>query len=380
MAPKWHRYGDAALALLLACVATVELLAWGGAPGVWSLLLVLVSTVPLALRRKAPFVSFVSVQVGLHLLTHLNPGFDNDSLAFVVAYFLSLYSVGRHATGTEGWLAAGGVMVAMGDFIASEGSDLGDVAFVLALVGAPYAAGLTLRLRREREVVLKARNDALLAEQEEVARRAVTEERSRIARELHDVVSHAISVTVLQARGARWQLGRCEDDVRRALDAIEQTNRAALGDMRRLLAVLRDTDSDPATPQQPQPSLQHLDALVREVSASGVPVSVELDGAPLSVPPGVDLSAYRIIQEALTNVLKHAGPAHATVRLAYGSDALVVSIHDDGSKAAVASGSGHGLIGIRERVAVVGGELTAGPGADGGFEVRARLPYALEAS
>ena len=380
MAPVWHRYGDAALALLLAGGAMVELLAWGGAPGVSSLLLVLVSTVPLALRRTAPLVSFVAVQVGLHLLTHLNPGFDNDSMAFVVAYFLSLYSVGRHATGTEAWLAAGGVMVVMGDFIASEGSDLGDVAFVLAVVGAPYAAGLTLRLRREREAVLQARNEALRAEQEEVARRAVTEERSRIARELHDVVSHAISVTVLQARGARWQLGRSEEDVRRALDAIEQTNTAALGDMRRLLAVLRDTDSDPATTQQPQPSLQHLDALVREVSASGVPVSVELDGARVPVPPGVDLSAYRIIQEALTNVLKHAGPARATVRLAYGSDALVVSIQDDGAQAAAPNGSGHGLIGIRERVAVVGGEVTAGPGADGGFEVRARLPYALEAS
>ena len=154
MAPIWHRYGDAALALLLACGATVELLAWGGAPAVSSLLLVLVSTVPLALRRTAPLVSFVAVQVGLHLLAHLNPGFDNDSMAFLVAYFLSLYSVGRYATGTEAWLAAGGVMVAMGDFIASEGSDLGDVAFVLALVGAPYAVGLTLRLRREREAVL----------------------------------------------------------------------------------------------------------------------------------------------------------------------------------------------------------------------------------
>ena len=213
-----------------------------------------------------------------------------------------------------------------------------------------------------------------------MARRAVTEERLRIARELHDVVSHAISVTVLQARGARWQLGRSEEDVRRALDAIEQTNTAALGDMRRLLAVLRDTDSDPATTQQPQPSLRHLDALVREVSASGVPVSVELDGARVPVPPRVDLSAYRIIQEALTNVLKHAGPAHATVRLAYGSDALVVSIQDDGAQTAAPNRSGHGLIGIRERVAVVGGEVTAGPGADGGFEVRARLPYALEAS
>ena len=380
MVPIRHKYGDAALALVLACAATVELLVWGGTPDVPSLLLVLASTVPLAVRRTAPVVSFVSVQVGLRLLTYADPGFDNDSMAFVIAYFLSLFSVGRHATGVHAWLGAAGVMVSMGAFFSSEGSDPGDVAFVLAVVGAPYAAGLTIRLRRERETVLNARNEALRAEQEEVARRAVAEERSRIARELHDVVSHAISVTVLQARGARWQLGRSEEEVRRALDAIEQTNTAALGDMRRLLAVLRDTDNDPATPLRPQPSLQHLDALAREVSSSGVPVSVKVEGVPAPVPPGVDLSAYRIIQEALTNVLKHAGSARATVRLDYGADALVVSIRDDGAGPPADTGGGHGLIGIRERVAVVGGEVTAGPCPDGGFEVRARLPYALEPS
>ncbi|MGN6131540.1 MAG: sensor histidine kinase, partial [Nocardioidaceae bacterium] len=205
-------------------------------------------------------------------------------------------------------------------------------------------------------------------------------------RELHDVVSHAISVTVLQARGGRKLVGQDDDAVRRALDAIEQTNAAALGDMRRLLAVLRDTESEADVPAEPdgraapQPSLEHLDHLVARVRESGLPVDVAVGGAAEPVPPGVDLSAYRIIQEALTNTLKHAGPgARARVRVDYGHDGLTVEVRDDGRNGVPRGpGTGHGLIGIRERVAVVGGEVETGPADGGGFVVRARLPYAVE--
>ena len=210
----------------------------------------------------------------------------------------------------------------------------------------------------------------------------MVEERARIARELHDVVSHAISVTVLQARGARRTLGHDEGQVRRALDAIEQTNTAALSDMRRLLAVLRDTEdaeSGGAEPHAPQPTLDQLESLVDQVRASGVPVEVEIVGRRLSVPPGVDLSAYRIVQEALTNVdqARGSGHGHGHPRPSTRTRSAYV-IRDDGAGGRV-NGTGHGLIGIRERVAVVGGEVIAGPGDRGGFTVAARLPYSLEA-
>jgi signal transduction histidine kinase len=247
-----------------------------------------------------------------------------------------------------------------------------------------------IRLRLERERLLRERNAALQRDQEARARAAVAAERARIARELHDVVAHAISVTVMQARGGRAMLGRDETEVRRALDAIEQTNTAALSDMRRLLAVLRDTEDEPSGRSAPQPSLVNLEQLVEQVRAAGLVVELAVTGErsdpDIPVPPGVDLSAYRIVQEALTNVLKHAGPtATARVEVDYGPDSLRVTVLDDGvgpldaSGAPESDGSGHGLVGIRERVAVIGGRVEAGSGPGGdGFVVTAVLPYALE--
>lgn len=364
-----RRHGDVALALGVAALMTVELLAWVEDDLVLSVATGLLAALPLAARQRAPLLMFVASFVGIESLGSLQPGFDNDSLAFVLVFFLALYSVGRHAAATEAWLGAVGVLGVMALFTHDEGgltqADAGDIAFVFVFVGAPWAVGLTLRLRGERETSLRAENE-----------RVRIEERSTIARELHDVVAHAISVTVLQSRGARRMLGRDEDAVRRALDAIEHTNTQALSDMRRLLAVLRDSEGDAGT--APLPSLARLDDLVADVRGSGLPVEVEQTGHGGAVPPGVDLSAYRIIQEALTNVLKHAGAATATVRLDYGSDDLRVTVTDTG-QGGTPHGPGHGLIGIRERVAVVGGEIEVGPTDGGGFAVRARLPYSVEA-
>ena len=387
--PVLRTYGDTIAAVLLAAAMTVELLAWADDDVVRSVASGLLATLPFALRRRTPLAAFLLVMTGTHVLGLVQPGFDNDSMSFVAAFLWALYSLGRHARGLERWLGAASLVVVMVLFAQSEGglgqADLGDLAFLIGFVGAPWAAGLTIALRREREAALNAENRRLVSEQEELARRAVAEERARIARELHDVVSHAISVTVLQARGARRMLGVDEQQVRRALDAIEQTNTGALGDMRRLLAVLRDTERDHGTEPEhddrsPQPSLAHLDGLVEHVRSSGVPVEVLSHGAPRDVPPGVDLSAYRIVQEALTNVLKHARGAPTTVKLRYSDDELEVSVCDSGGPHGppTASGSGHGLLGIRERVAVVGGEVQAGPRPGGGFEVRVRLPYSLE--
>jgi len=386
-----RRYGDLLLAGVLAAAMSVELVSWVDAGLPAALGCALLATVPVALRRRNPLVSFVLMMFGIQLLAQVQPGFENDSMSFVLAFLIALYSLGRHATGTEAWLGVLGVAVVMLLFNLSEGgvgqTDLGDVAFLVGFVGAPWAAGLTLRLRRERETELSSEHERLRREQEQRARRAVAEERARIARELHDVVSHAISVTVLQARGARRTLTSDPDAARQALDAIEQTNTTALGDMRRLLAVLRDTEPDDAhtghVERAPQPSLDHLDTLVRHVCGSGVPVTVEVRGRRQPLPPGVDLSAYRIVQEALTNVLKHTARAEARVVLEYDDDALFVSVADDGLPGPLTrteEGGGHGLIGIRERVAVVGGEVTAGPRPEGGFEVRARLPFSVEVS
>jgi signal transduction histidine kinase len=260
------------------------------------------------------------------------------------------------------------------------GVDTGDIAFSLAFVGAPWLAGLTLRIRHDREHTWRARNEALRAEQEEREKRAVAAERARIARELHDVVSHAIAVTVLQARGARKMLGTDEQSVRRALDAIDHTNTQALSDMRRLLALLRDTEDSAL--DAPQPTLDQLPGLVDQVRGSGLPVELRVQGSPEEVPPGVELSAYRIVQEALTNVIKHAGPgARAAVDLRYGDEALELSVTDDGLGPVNGGGTrlGHGLVGIRERVAVVGGRVEAHRRDEGGFAIEVRLPYAVEA-
>ena len=236
------------------------------------------------------------------------------------------------------------------------------------IVVGPFLAGVVIRIRRERERLL-------VQERDERARAAVAEERTRIARELHDVVAHAMGVIVLQARGARHALDAPDDapdDALGAIDAIESTAGGALAEMRRLLGVLREDGEEIAL--APQPSLVHLDDLAAKLTEAGLPVDVTVDGDRRELPPGVDLSAYRIVQEALTNALKHAGPARAHVHLRYRPDHVEVEVLDDGKGDANGNGSGHGLLGMQERVSVFGGELETGPRDGGGFAVRARLP------
>ena len=224
-----RRYGDSLLAGVLTVLISAELLSWVESGLPTALACGVLATVPLAWRRKLPLVSFVLVMLGLHLMARVQPGFDNDSSSFVVAYLVTLYSRGRHASGIAARWGAAGVAVVMVLFNQSEGgvgqSNPGDVAFLIGFVGAPWAAGLALRLRNEREAQLNEEKKRLLREQEGRERRAVAEERARIARELHDVVAHAISVTVLQARGARRAMDIDPGAVRQALDAIERLAR-----------------------------------------------------------------------------------------------------------------------------------------------------------
>lgn len=395
---RWHTirgYADPALGVAVLALYAWEMAGWGpDRPGLL-LAVAAVGSLGLALRRRTPLVAFLLCGASIQGVTTVAPGFDNDSAALVITFGVSLYSLGRYAVGLEQWLGVVAVVAVMVSFVLSEAPgaasvDSGDVGFVLLFAGAPWGAGVVIRLRLERERLLRERNAALQRDQEAQARAAVAAERARIARELHDVVAHAISVTVMQARGGRAMLGRDATEVRRALDAIEQTNTAALSDMRRLLAVLRDTEDQPDGRAAPQPSLANLDQLVDQVRAAGLSVELAVTGSSLQqelpVPPGVDLSAYRIVQEALTNVLKHAGPtATARVEVEYGTDSLRVTVLDDGvgplgdTGLRSADGSGHGLVGIRERVAVIGGRVEAGSGPAGdGFVVAAVLPYAFE--
>jgi signal transduction histidine kinase len=206
----------------------------------------------------------------------------------------------------------------------------------------------------------------------EEARTAVADERARIARELHDLVGHSVSVMTLHAAGVRRLLGPEHEKAQESLLLIEQTGREALAEMRRLVGVLRRPEDAPAL--APQPSLRYLDRLVGQAREAGLPVEVRIEGDERELPASLDLTAYRIVQEGLTNAIKHSAAQHAEVFVRYGLSELELAISDDGTGSGNGGGGGHGLVGMRERVAVYGGELRAGPRPGGGYELRARLP------
>ena len=222
------------------------------------------------------------------------------------------------------------------------------------------------RGRDELQVKLEAARTA-------AAQRAVAEERARIARELHDVIAHSVSVMTVQAGAVRRLLQPGQERERLALEAIESTGREALTEMRRLVGLLRRQGTVPDF--SPQPSMRAVDVLVGTIREAGLPTELAVEGEPRELAPGVDLAAYRVIQEALTNALKYAGPARAWVTVRWREDEIEVEIANDGSSEAAGDGMGHGLIGLRERVALVGGTIESGPRAGGGFVVTARLPH-----
>jgi len=209
-------------------------------------------------------------------------------------------------------------------------------------------------------------------EREEQARLAVAEERARIARELHDVVGHSVSVMTVQASGVRRLLRPDQEREREALLVVERTGREALAEMRRMVGVLRRPEEAPAL--APQPSLEHLDRLVEQAREAGLPVELRIEGEPVALPAGIDLTAYRLVQEGLTNAIKHANANRAEVIVHYTNGGIEVMISDDGKGVGNGDGGGHGLVGMRERVSVYGGELDAGPQAGGGYRLHAKLP------
>jgi len=320
----------------------------------------------LLIRRRFPLVPLLAGLAVIELDNTVIKGLAEAGI-FLVAFIVALYSAGRWARGRMLVACALVVLAAIPLAAIEPGQPVGfgDIAFFVVFFGAPIVAGRLFRHRAERERVLVDEHETRTAE-------AIADERARIARELHDVVAHAISVIVLQARGGRRMLAEDPGETKAALDAIEHAGEQALAEMRRLLGMLRAADERATL--APQPGLARLDDLAAEVTAAGLPVEIRIEGDAVELPPSVDVSAYRIVQEALTNALKHAGPARANVCVRYHADALELEVVDDGSGNGAGGGSGHGLAGIRERVGVYGGELEAGAGLEGGFRLRARLP------
>jgi signal transduction histidine kinase len=350
-----------------------------GEPTPATFAVVVAGTVPLFWRRRHPLPVVAAVMLAL-LAGALFDASGNDAFSLPIAVAVAVYGAGAYAG--EAGAAATGATLITGGWVWTlfnpdvDGVDFGDLFFVAFVVLVPLLAGVAMRRRRLREDRLEKLAVRLDRERDELAQHAVTAERARIARELHDVVAHAISVIVLQARGGRSALADSPADAREAFDSIDATARQALAEMRRLLGLLRDTGDEAAL--GPMPGVASLGGLVSHMRQAGLPVEFSVEGEPTELPPGVDLSAYRIVQEGLTNALRHSGPALTHVVLTYGDREFGVRVTDDGRGVAGDNGSGYGLAGIRERVAIYGGQLEVGPGESGGFTLHARLPLGAQ--
>jgi len=376
-------YGIDVLVVAMVVIGIVE--AWvldevHGSPLGLSVFAVLAGGALLA-RRRFP----VAGPAAAVLVIGLQAVIWNHSVGYSFATFLvALIAAALFGMIGANWRGFGGfvlvaLVIELVVWLDPEG-DPGDLFFVVPLAGFAWLVGFAFHERTRRTTELEERAERLERERETEARAAVAEERARIAREMHDVVAHSLSVMVVQAEAAEAMIDTDPQRARRPLSAVQQTGRSALGELRRMLGVLREmAEEGPAL--APQPGLAGLDALVEQVREAGLPVTLRVEGEPRPLPPGIDLSAYRIVQEGLTNALKHAGPARAEVVLSYGDDELALRVSDDGrGHDPDTDGAGHGLVGMRERVALYGGTLDAGPAPGGGYALAARLPLEVLAA
>jgi signal transduction histidine kinase len=370
---------DAGIGVAVTVATWIELWALASHGGAVQLAGLMVSAVligiPLAWRRRAPLAVLTVIlvaSVGSGLLAGELANGQGPVAAFLAA-LLAVFSFGAYAHGRR--ILAGAAVMAAGlitavayGSVSGRGTDYG---FWVAM-GIFWVMGLLFRQRLLRVAELQAHAARLQLEHVEKARWAVVEERSRIARELHDVISHSVGVMVIQAGAARHTLDSRDTEMRESLQAIETAGREALAELRRLLGILRRPDDEPAL--APVPGLARVGLLIEQMREAGLPTELRIEGEPSDIAPGIDLTAYRIIQEALTNSLRHAGPAQAQVSIRYRPHELDLEITDDGrGEMAQADGTGNGLAGMRERVALYGGTLDTGHGG-AGFTVHARLP------
>lgn len=349
----------------------------------WAVAGVSAMTIPLAFRRRAPLAVLLVSTAGFVAL-ELMVGHAREQAVTTIAYSLAVYSAAAHGRpGRRGWVCAIGLVAVIAMSLQRLHGDgyPGPLLFWLslllvnvALFSAMWALGAALGAGRRRAGELQQRTRELELEREDNARRAVFDERVRIARELHDVVAHHVSMMGVQAGAARVVLARDPAEARAALASIEASSRQAVTELHQLLGFLRQAgDADDVSPR---PGLGQLSGLVASSSGSGLSVQVRVEGDVRELPATVELSAYRIIQEALTNARKHSAASRADVCLRYGPGELELEICDGGPRkdGASSTASGLGLIGMRERAVLHGGTLTAGPVRGGGFAVRAWLP------
>jgi len=366
---------DVVLVLVVAAVTEWNVWVFHTLPGpkVLTAPLPLLLALPLAWRRTNALLC-VTLVIGGVLIQAVGTGNSAEGIQFIVAVGVAAYSVGAYCDRPQALLGlvvlvVGYCVYSLEDHNIQSGrtGELWAGGFFGVGILAAWLIGSFVRNGRERVAL-----EAASAARERAAHGAVAEERRRLARELHDIVSHNLSVVVLQAGGALAQGDRASAGT---LEKIERSSREALVEMRRLLGVLREHGDETAL--APQPGIAQLEVLAETMRAAGLPVDLTIGCGDTAVPPALDLSVYRIVQEALTNTLKHGGAARAHVTIRRDADVLTVDVVDDGNGAngADPDGTGHGLVGMRERVALFGGELVAGPRPEGGFAVHARLPY-----
>jgi signal transduction histidine kinase len=335
--------------------------------------LVVAIIAPLLARRRFPFGAPAAVAIAVSCTTLLDHRLiSNNFIVFLAGcsavFLMALLRDWRQAVaglamifGAEGFVARTDPNGGIGVFFFSN--------LVFSVV---WVVGFSLGRKFEEADEAKERAIRAEREREERARAAVAEERARIARELHDVVGHSVSVMTVQASGVRRLLRPDQEREREALLVVERTGREALAEMRRMVGVLRRPEEAPAL--APQPSLDHVSRLVEQAREAGLPVELRIEGETIQLPAGIDLTAYRLVQEGLTNVVKHAQATRAEVLVSYGDGYLEVTVKDNGKGLGNGDGGGHGLVGMRERVSVYGGELDAGPQTGGGYRLRAKLP------
>jgi signal transduction histidine kinase len=382
--PLIRRYGFDALVLLAALEVALEL-AYGRenndhapAGSLWLLIpLSILALAPLLARKRFPFAAPAAVYLYCAAISFFEGSLVTFPFGIFLAVLTSAFLMGMLPDRSQ---STSGLAIGIGAAAIVVHNDphqgWSDFFFIALLFTIVWLAGNALGAKLTQYRQAEERAARLEREREERSRAAVAEERARIARELHDVVGHSVSVMTVQASGVRRLLRPEQEREREALLIVEQTGREALAEMRRLVGVLRRPEEAPAL--APQPSLQHLDKLVDQVRESGLDVDLTVEGKPAKLSASVDLAGYRLVQEGLTNTLKHAQADRAEVLVRYGNGEVELVVADDGNGKGGGEGSGHGLVGLRERIAVVGGELEAGPRTGGGYEVRARLPMNSE--